>query len=175
MIQGNKIRLRALEKRDYENFYRWENASVIAGDSSMIQPVSAYIVEAFIENAGRAVEETGQLRLLIETIDGQSLGLVDVFDVDFRHRRAGLGIVIGEVENRNNGYASEAIQLICTYAFRVMNLEVLYADIRSENMASLRVFDKAGFHSPALFPNWDSEGGIRKSAVRVFCFREIKV
>lgn len=167
-INGNRISLRALEASDFEAFYRWENDPEELGNGSYLQPMSGYIIKEFIENGTRPVEETGQLRLVIVSKQKQPLGFIDLFEVDFRHRRAGIGVMIGDIASRNQNYATEAVLLMCQFAKKVLNLELIFADIRSDNPASARVFEKAGFVHQILMPQWDCVAGKRVDCVRCF-------
>ena len=53
--------------------------------------------------------------------DDNRIGAVDLFEYDAIHRRAGIGIII-ENEYRKNGFALQAIEMICEYAFSHLNL-----------------------------------------------------
>jgi diamine N-acetyltransferase len=159
-MKGNKIILRALEIKDADSFFKWENESEAFEQSAYLQPISYFTIQQFIEQANRPVEETNQLRLIVETIEGEAVGLIDIFEIDFRHRRAGLGIII-QKEFRNKGFATEAIQLMCHYAVNKLNLELLYSDIRITNTASIKAFTHAGFKNSVVLHNWDSVAGKR--------------
>lgn len=167
MISGEKIILRALELRDAPLFLKWENDPDAREHSGFYQPVSAFMTEQFILHASRPVEETGQLRLVVETRTGQAVGLVDLFEADWLQRRAALGIFISP-DYRNQGLATEALSLIAQYALQTLNLELLYADIRENHTASLKSFQNAGFHSPARLPLWQCDQGKRWNIIRMF-------
>jgi diamine N-acetyltransferase len=80
--------------------------------------------------------------------------MIDLFDFDPRHLRAGIGIVISEGSNRNKGYGSEALSLICAYGFRVLGLHQVYAGVGQSNTASLRLFRKHGFREAGIKQDW---------------------
>lgn len=169
-MNGKQISLRALETSDFEVFYQWENDPDELGNGSYLQPMSGYIIKEFIENGTRPVEETGQLRLVIISNQNAPLGFIDLFEVDFRHRRAGIGVMVGVKACRNQNYATEAVRMMCQYAKNVLNLELIFADIRTDNPASIRVFEKAGFVNQVLMPNWDCVAGKRIDCMRTFKF-----
>jgi diamine N-acetyltransferase len=167
MIRGEKINLRALELADADLFLKWENADDAREHSGFYQPVSAYLAEQFIAHSNRPVQEVGQLRLVIESHDKQAMGLMDIYDIDFLQRRAALGIYLAS-EFRQKGFAIEAIQLMTTYAFETLNLELLYADIRAQHEASLKAFAHAGFAQGVLLPGWQIDKGKRHDIYRLF-------
>lgn len=168
MIQGQKVRLRALEMQDLEVFMRWENGQDAYSGDTWIQPLSSFTAQSFIEQATRPIEETGQLRLMICTNLNQPIGFVDLFDMNLLHRRAAVGLLIGDPHLRNQGYGNESLVLISDYAFNLLNLHILYADIRTDNEASLRTFAKAGFRVEGVFPEWIRHQGNWWSAARCF-------
>jgi diamine N-acetyltransferase len=167
MIRGSKINLRALEIVDADLFLEWENAEDAREHSGFYQPVSAYLAEQFIAHSNRPVQEVGQLRLVIESLDKQQIGLMDIYDIDFPQRRAALGVYIAP-EFRQKGFAIEAIQLMTTYAFDTLNLELLYADIRAHHQTSLKAFARAGFGQEVLLPGWQLDKGMRHTIYRLF-------
>ncbi len=87
------------------------------------------------------------------------MGLIDLFDFDPKHRRAGIGIVILDKADRNNGHGSEALSLLCNYAFTVLNLNQVYANVGEENQASIQLFKKMGFELAGVKKDWILVGG----------------
>lgn len=167
MIAGEKITLRALELPDAPLFLKWENDPDAREHSGFYQPVSAFMTEQFILHASRPVEETGQLRLVVENRAGEAVGLVDIFEADWLQRRAAMGIFISP-DYRNQGLATEALSLMARYALQILNLELLFADIRENHAPSLKAFQNAGFHSPVLLPSWQCDQGKRWNVIRLF-------
>ncbi len=88
---------------------------------------------------------TKQLRLVIETKLGIAIGLVDLFDFDHFHKRAGVGIIIHREENRSKGCGNEAIRLLCEYAKCQLQLHQLYCNVSASNSKSIDLFEKLGF------------------------------
>ncbi len=54
------------------------------------------------------------------------------------------------VNERGNGYTTEAVRALCTFAFEELHLHRLEANIMPENVASFRVVEKLGFVSEGL-------------------------
>jgi diamine N-acetyltransferase len=87
--------------------------------------------------------------LLIKTI-----GFVDFFDYDVINRKAGVGILIGDYEERRKGYAREAIDLFVHYAFNTLNIHQIYCHIEMSNEGSVKLFERAGFNRCGLLKDW---------------------
>lgn len=153
-LSGKKIALRALEPEDLDFLYTLENDPSVWEVSGTLVPYSRKVLSLYLEGAHRDIYEVKQLRLAICTLDGTCVGLIDLFDFDPRHLRAGIGIVIAEGEARNKGYGSEALALLCRYGFKVLGLHQLYAGVGAANEASLRLFRKQGFRETGTRVDW---------------------
>jgi diamine N-acetyltransferase len=113
-----------------------------------------------LENAHQDIYEAKQLRMAIcQDEDFPALGLIDLFDFDPQNRRAGIGIVIQSIENRKQNIGSEALQLLVNYAFYNLNLHQLYANIATENTASIALFTKFGFEKIGVKKEWTLVSG----------------
>jgi len=150
---GNVI-LRPLEPEDLELLYQWENDLSIWLVSNTLIPFSKYTIEQFILNSGKDIFETKQLRLIIENNYGLPVGAIDLFDFDCFHQRAGVGILIYNKEDRQKGYAYDALILICHYASKILSIHQLYANISIKNQQSTALFKKAGFQPFGVKKEW---------------------
>ena len=73
------------------------------------------------------------------------IGTTHFGPIDWLHRIAAIGIMIGNKEYWGKGYGTEVIRLVLTYAFERLNLHKVTAGIAADNTASVRAFKKAGF------------------------------
>ena len=153
-LKGNTIKLRALEAEDLDFLYELENNPEIWEISGTITPYSKQVLKLYLENAYRDIYDVKQLRLCICSLDDSPIGLIDLFDFDPKNSRAGIGIVVLETANRNKGVGAEAINLLSKYAFRVLNLRQLYANVGEENEASIHLFTKLGFEKVGVKKDW---------------------
>ncbi|MFV0531383.1 MAG: GNAT family N-acetyltransferase [Flavobacteriales bacterium] len=154
-LTSENIKLRALEPEDISILYEWENQADHWLDSQTLHPYSKYLLNQYIENASYDIFQMKQLRLVIVLkINNQSIGFVDLFDLDLKNSRVALGILIGEESFKNKGYASEAIQLMIQYAFKTLNLNQVYAHVVANNKVSLQLFKKNGFEKTMVKKDW---------------------
>jgi diamine N-acetyltransferase len=149
-----KIRLRPLEPEDIDILYEWENNMEIWEAGNTKTPFSRYILAQYIKESGKDIYEQKQLRLIIQTETGEPVGAVDLFDFDPYHLRAGVGILIHQKSQWNQGYASDALAALSEYALTVLGLKQIYAGIAADNVASIRLFEKAGFEKTGIRKNW---------------------
>ena len=170
-LKGNQIYLRALESSDLDFLYELENDTTIWEISGTTTPYSKNVLQLYLDNAHRDIYDVKQLRLCICDLKDSVLGLIDLFDFDPKNHRAGIGIVIKNSENRNKGVGAEAISVLCKYAFSVLNLRQLFANVSEENEASIHVFQKIGFERIGLKKDWIFSDGVYKNEI---LFQKIK-
>ena len=109
----------------------------------------------YIESTTGDIYKDGQLRLIIED-ESLTLGCIDLFDFDPRNRKAALGMYIAP-EQRGKGVGKKALQALEAYAFRQLNLRLLYAVIATNNIACNALFRNAGYQSSSVLSHWTLE------------------
>jgi len=157
-FKGKEINLRPLEMEDLNLLYEWENNPLVWSVSNTVTPYSKHILQQYIETAGTDIYTSKQLRLVIEKTESkQAIGFIDLFDFDPYNSKVGVGILIAETKERNQGFASEALNLIIQYVEKHLGLKQLYCNITTDNAQSIKLFKKTGF----------IEFGIKKDWIRV--------
>jgi diamine N-acetyltransferase len=163
-LEGDRILLRAMEPYDLNNLYMWENDPENWFVSQTRAPYSKHILSQFIEESHKDVYELRQMRLMITLKNGPdnehlTVGAIDLFDFDPFHRRAGIGILVARKEIRRQGIASEALELVKDYSFKVLGLHQLYCNVAKGNEASCNLFIKSGFEITGEKKDWLRENG----------------
>lgn len=151
-LSTGDLRLRALEPEDLSLLIAWENNPEYWTAAQQTAPHSEYLLKEYLKEAGADPFISQQLRLVVCHGD-QSIGLVDCFDLDPHHRRAGVGILIGK-EHQGKGHAQVALQLFVDYLFKAYNLQQVYVGIAANNPASLELFKKVGFREYGQRKDW---------------------
>ena len=157
-LKGKLIYLRALEPEDLEFVYNIENDTSLWELSDTQTPYSRFLIKQYLENAQQDIYEAKQLRLAICDSSDSTIGLIDVFDFDIKNKRAGIGILIQNEENRNLGYGKEALELLVNYCFQTLHLHQVYANISEGNSSSLKLFETNGFNKIGLKKDWSFDG-----------------
>ena len=156
---GNTIKLRALEPEDLQFLFETENNENFWEVSHTQTPFSKFLLKQYLENAHLDIFEAKQLRLIIqENLNSKPIGMIDLFDFNPQHKRAGIGILIHQ-KYQKNGFASEALQLLINYCFTHLNLHQLYANITSDNTKSIALFKKHQFNQVGLKKDWIFSNG----------------
>lgn len=144
-LEGELTRLRALEAEDIDLLYAWENDPAVWGVSGTLAPFSRHTLRRFLDEQQFDLYAARQLRLVVETLDGRAVGLVDLFGFEPVDLRAGIGILIHGTGDRGRGYATDALAVLCRYARQTLGLHQLWCDVTADNAASLALFRRAGF------------------------------
>jgi diamine N-acetyltransferase len=154
ILSGAYISLRALEPEDLEFLFRVENDTQFWEVSHTQTPFSKYTLKKYLENAHQDIYEAKQLRLMIvENESKVPVGMIDLFDFDPQHRRAGIGILI-DADFQQQGFAFDALSVLIQYAFQHLNLHQLYANITPDNTNSIGLFEKCGFSLVGEKKDW---------------------
>ena len=161
-LKDEIVALRALEPEDIELLFEWENCEENWTVSNTLVPFSKYILALYIKNSDKDIYETRQLRMMIDTPTGETVGSIDLFDFDPYHERVGIGILIHKQENRSKGFASAALKLMIRYCFEKLNIHQIFANILAENEISMKLFTKAGFEVTGTKKEWVLDGDKRK-------------
>ncbi|RZT93352.1 diamine N-acetyltransferase [Ancylomarina subtilis] len=155
ILENKSIRLRALEPQDLKLLYKWENNSDIWEVSHCQKPFSLFVLKQYLENSHLDIYESKQLRLVIELKENKEpIGLIDLFDFDPFHNRAGIGVLLHDKIHRQKGYASEALETLINYCFKGLQLHQLYCNITTNNQASIDLFGAKGFEITGTKKQW---------------------
>jgi diamine N-acetyltransferase len=162
-LRGEHIYLRALEPEDLEFIHTIENDESVWEISNTITPYSKFLIKQYLKQSHKDIFEVKQLRLVISSYDDVALGMIDLFDFDFKNSRAGVGILVKELNNRAKGFGSEALKLLINYSFTHLGLHQLYCNVSEENDISIKLFTKQGFKKIGLKKDWIFVNGSYKN------------
>ena len=154
-LENESIRLRALEPEDIDLLYKWENDTSLWETGSTLAPYSKFALKEYIKDARFDLFSLRQLRLMIELKDDgrRVAGMIDLYDFDPHHNRAGVGILIDPVCQKK-GIACQSLRILERYVFDFLHLHQLFAYVPNENAASLRLFEKAGYQPAGILKEW---------------------
>ncbi len=150
---NKKIYLREILDIDVtQKYVDWLN------DKEINQYLEARFIKHSLDTAKqyiKAMYESSDNKIfgIFDNDTNQHIGNIKLGGVDFFHRRAHLGIMIGDKNYWGQGIATEAIKIISRIAKNELNLNKLYAGAYSVNLGSINAFVKAG---------WEQEGVQKK-------------
>ncbi|HAA4584396.1 TPA_asm: spermidine acetyltransferase [Listeria monocytogenes] len=134
------LKLRPLEREDLKFVHRLNN------DAKIMSYWFEEPYEAFVELQelyDKHIHDQSERRFILE-LDGQMVGLVELMEIDYIHRRTEFQIII-DPKFQGHGYAVSATKLAMKYAFHVLNLHKLYLVVDKVNEKAIHVYEKVGF------------------------------
>ncbi|MBC7224941.1 MAG: GNAT family N-acetyltransferase [Anaerolineae bacterium] len=143
MIYGTKVRLRAVERSDLPTFVRWFNDPEVRQYLIMYLPMSLAQEERWFE---RLLQGTDYIFVIEAHVEGQWLpiGNCGLSEIDWKNRRAVLGIVIGEKAFWGQGFGTDAVRTLLRFAFHELGLHRVSLDVYDFNPRAMRCYEKAG-------------------------------
>ena len=133
--------LRPPHEEDVEAAYEWDRDPELAAWNGR-PPIRISLSAARRDYLARW-EDPSVKTYIIEAPDepaGRAIGMATLYD--FRKGGCELGIKIGARGLRGRGYASEAVELLLSYCFDTLGLEVVRGSTLSHNVRMQRVFEK---------------------------------
>ncbi|MBA6293781.1 GNAT family N-acetyltransferase [Colwellia sp. MB3u-70] len=144
-ISGSKIKLRLLDRSDWELFKLLNTCPQIM--EHVYEPFSIEETEERFKCRIQPWNDKSDqwLSLTIEEIDsGEKLGSIGLKITDHKAKIAEVGYLL-KTEAHGKGFATEALTLIKSYAFTTLNLNKLVGRCSSNNIGSYKVLEKVGF------------------------------
>ena len=157
MMTTPEIRLRALEPEDLDLLYKIENDMTLWNVGATNVPYSRYTLHDYIATASNDIYVDRQVRMMVENLSGETVGIVDLVNFDPNNCRAEVGLIILNAFRRQ-GYGSSALTAIADYALHTLHLHQLFAYVDAKNEASLKLFRKQGYRSSSTISDWRYDG-----------------
>src|SRR6476620_2933749 len=128
IAMSQELKLRPLEREDLKFVHELNN------NANIMSYWFEEPYEAFVELQDlydKHIHDQGERRFIVER-DKEMVGLVELVEIDYIHRRSEFQIII-DPKHQGNGYAKAATYLAMDYAFSVLNLYKLYLIVDKSN------------------------------------------
>lgn len=150
ILRGEHVFLRPAERTDVPNFVRWLNDAETTSFLNMRAPMSeameAKWFEGMVERQGK--DHFHFVICMLE--DGQPIGSLSLFAIDYVNGHAGIGISIGEKNLWGKGYGTDAMFALLDFGFGMLRLERLWLEVYDFNKRARRSYEKCGFVSEGI-------------------------
>lgn len=143
--QNEKVRFRAWKEEDWETAfpsYFNSRARFFLEEEMELPPVE----EAVREESRKYADfnpDSGRIMFAVESLEGETVGGINLNSIDERQGTFGIGIQIG-VEHRGKGYGIAAMRLLMKYAFMERRLHKYNGGCVAGNEASEAMHRKLG-------------------------------
>jgi len=148
---GEKVYLRPLELEDLNDRYlSWLNDPVVSRYlESGIFPSTREDLERFFRQTTASRDQV-ILAIVKKEID-QHIGNVKLGPINWIHRKATFGILVGDRQFWNTGVGTEATRLTIEYAFSRLNLRRIDLGVYAEHEAAVHSYERVGFRVEGRF------------------------
>ncbi|MFC1478375.1 GNAT family N-acetyltransferase [Candidatus Margulisiibacteriota bacterium] len=137
MLKGKLVNLRPVLNEDIPLLVKWFSENPIAVDFLGSNLASIEKVKEYFENAIKKPENRRDF--IIETKDGQAIGISSLESINWKHRHAESVNLIGEQGFRTREIIFEAQMRIFDYGFCTLNLHRIYWRILESNPRMINV------------------------------------
>lgn len=100
------------------------------------------------------------------------IGNVKIGPLNMNHRKATIGVMIGDRGYWGSGFATQAVRAVSDYAFDVLALDRLEASFYADNVASMKAFSRAGFVEEGRLRGGRALGASRSDEVLMGLLRD---
>jgi RimJ/RimL family protein N-acetyltransferase len=142
-IAGELAALGPLRRDLIPDYHRWENDLDVSKTRGVGWPVALEQTLAAYER--RLASDREVAFTIYDRASLRPIGICDLFEIDYRFRRASFGITIGDADFRGKGYGTEATRLALDYAFTALGLANVMLTCLAFNTVGRRAYEKAGF------------------------------
>lgn len=141
ILRGARVTLRPLSSGDLRRCVKWFSDPRVIQYLGRNAPVTLADEERWFGEYRRRSDE----QIFAIEVDGKHVGNLGLHKVDRVHRKAELGIVIGEPAFWSKGYGTEALREALRYGFGVLGLNKVSLDVIEHNARGIRTYEKCGF------------------------------
>lgn len=152
-ITADHIRLRPLTPEDMPLKVKWYNDLAVR-KTLVIDEV--FELEKTLQWYNTLAANTSRADYRVESLDGTAIGVTGLIDIDPKNRTAQCYCVIGEKAYWGHGLGTEIHSVLFEWGFKALDIDKIWAHIRTNNPAIFRVVEKLGFRI---------EGTLRQHAI----------
>lgn len=150
MLKSERVALRPILKEDINSINKWKNDyEVFKFLGGGFMPISidqqSKWMDSMIDNTGN------NKRFAIVNEESNFIGVIGLYNINWINRNCEFGIYIGEKEQWGKGYAKEAMSLIISFAFGVLNLRKIKLDVVKDNESAIKMYSKLGFSTVGVY------------------------
>jgi len=147
MMEGDRVRIRKLERTDLPQLHRWMNDEALMAWARFMPDhmVSLTALEKEYEKELAGEEAHRTTYIIEEKASGRPIGWCVQRTWDAKHVNVDLGIAFGEKEYWGKGFGTEALGLLLTLTFDHQGWHRAELWTLAENERAIRLAEKFGF------------------------------
>ncbi len=143
-IEGEHVALGPIRRDLLTTYQRWINDFTVSRTLALFpSPMSEEAELRWFDASATSMDQPSFT--IYEKATMRPIGNTGFHKVDWVHRRADWGIMIGEADARGRGYGPETARLMLDYAFTALGLNSVALYVYEFNTIARRAYAKAGF------------------------------
>lgn len=153
MINNLHVKLRRMTEKDYENMLEWRHDEDVKKFYS--NPHDTYTLEKVVKKYKSRIEGNDKKIPIIIEYNENPVGYLQYYELDLKEKSDyelpagmvtyGMDVLIGNIQYRNIGIATQAIQLLQNYLKENTNVKKIVLKLAKENLSAKRCYEKCGF------------------------------
>ncbi|MEK4751956.1 GNAT family protein [Priestia sp. FSL R5-0597] len=150
MIKGKNIHLRPILKSDIQLLNEWKNSEETykylgGGFSPTSIDEQDKWMDAMIDMSGN------NKRFMICKHDGIPVGLIGLYSINWINRNCEIGIYIGNLRTKGQGYGTEASGLIEKFANEYLNLRKIKLNVVADNKQAIHMWTSLNYEQVGVY------------------------
>ncbi len=146
MLRGERVLLRPLASTDLRRCVKWFSDAQVIYFLGRNSPITLAEEERWFRDYERRTDE----QIFAIEVAGTHVGNLGLHKIDRIHRKADVGIVIGEPTHWSKGYGTEAMRIALRYAFGELGLNKVSLDVLEYNTRAIHTYERLGFRPEGL-------------------------
>jgi ribosomal-protein-alanine N-acetyltransferase len=147
-IESDRLRLEPVLEEDFEKIMEWMNDLEL---TKYMQKPYFQTWKSMYDYCNAMQEPNMWLKIIVKDT-GVHIGNISLKDNSAQKYYSEISIIIGDKSLHGKGYASEAIQALTDYCFKVRDIHCIQAGTVIDNLSCMKTFIKAGYKVDATLP-----------------------
>ena len=143
-LEGETVELRRHARANYELYARWYGDPEIWHLTSWAPtPLSRSAVERLFQD--RELSPVDDSFAIHVRDEDEPVGVISLMNISDANESAELSVIVGNPDDRHQGYGTEAIELLLRYAFEELGLNRVGLSAFEFNGEAIAAYEKLGF------------------------------
>lgn len=144
-LEGERLYLRPYERTDIPLGQRWMNDPRVRQWLNNRFPMDFMLEEKWFDEQDRKRLRTDLILGIVLKEGDRLIGVIGLHRIEWIHRHAHTGMMIGEPECWGQGYGAQAKELVLRYAFEDLNMHRINSITFGNNERSRKCLLKCGY------------------------------
>ena len=145
ILRSKRVFLRPAEREDIPTFLEWLADAEVSEGLAARAPWSRIAEETWFDELQKSQGKT-LWHFVICLRDGERpMGFCALHDIDHVNGSTELGIGIGEADEWDKGYGTEAMEVLLDFAFGELRLHRVFLHVFDFNARALHAYERIGF------------------------------